>query len=81
MANGQEFARHSVSCDHNESGVIRRWEVPSWGAGKAAGMGYITRQYGDGTHSVHFNSQRYRDGVDSTRGVPSFVSVEEYTAA
>jgi len=81
MANGQEYARHSRSVDHQESGAIHRWEVPSWGAGKTGAMGYITRQYGDGTHSVHYNGRRYVDGADSSRGVPSCVSVEEYTAA
>jgi hypothetical protein len=81
MANGQEYARHSVSIDHQEQGAIRRWEVPSWGAGKAGGMGYITRQYADSNHSVHWNGRRYVDGSDSSRGVPSWVSVEEYTAA
>lgn len=81
VANGTEYARHSVSVDHQESGHIRRWEVPSWGKGRSGSMGYFARQYGDGTHSVHFNGRRYIDGSDSSRGVPSFVQVEEYVPA
>lgn len=81
MADGKEYARHTVSIDHQEQGAIRRWEVPSWGAGRSASMGYITRQYAESNHSVHFNARRYIDGSDSNRSVPSWVSVEEYTAA
>lgn len=80
-ANGQEFARHSSSGDHNESGIIRRWEVPSWGAGRTGAMGYTTRQYADSNHSVHFNGRRFIDGADSSRGINSWVSVEEWTSA
>jgi len=80
-ANGNEYARHSRSVDHQESGSIHRWEDPSWGKGRAGTMGYLVRQYGDGTHSVHYNGRRYIDGADSSRGVPNFVSVEEYLPA
>ena len=55
-----------------------RWEVASWGAGKTGNMGYISRQYGDGTHSVHFNARRWIDGSDTSPAVPSYVLVEEY---
>jgi hypothetical protein len=81
VAAGQEYARHSRSVDHQESGAINRWEVPSWGKGRSGTMGYFVRQYGDGTHSVHYNGRRYIDGSDSSRGVPSFVQVEEYVPA
>lgn len=81
VANGQEYARHSRSVDHQESGAIIRWEIPSWGAGRSSTMGYFTRQYVDATHAVHFNSRRYIDGSDSTRSIPSWVSVEEYVPA
>ena len=81
VAGGQEYARHSRSVDHQESGAIHRWEVASWGKGRSGTMGYYTRQYGDGTHSVHYNGRRYIDGSDSSRGVPSFVQVEEYLPA
>lgn len=81
IANGQEYFRHSRSADHNEAGHIHRWEIASWGKGKSSSMGYITRQYSDSTHSVHFNGRRYIDGIDSSRGVPSYVSVEEFVPA
>lgn len=81
FANGQEYARHSRSVDHQESGAIHRWEVPSWGAGKTSSLGYYTRQYSDSNHSIHFNGQRYRDGGQVDDGVPSWVSVEEYLPA
>jgi hypothetical protein len=81
MANGQEYARHNRSVDHQESGAILRWEVPSWGAGRTGTMGYFTRQYTDSNHSVHFNGRRYIDGIDSSRSVPSHVTVEEYHRA
>lgn len=77
MVNGTEYARHNRSVDHQESGTYQTWAVPSWGKGRSGTMGYIARQYGDGTHSVHFNARRYIDGSDSTRGVPNFVTVEE----
>lgn len=81
VAYGQEYARHNRSVDHQESGQTLRWEVPSWGAGRAGTMGYFTRQYADSNHSVHFNGRRYIDGSDSSRAVPSWVSVEEYLPA
>lgn len=81
MANGQEYARHCRSVDHQESGAVIRWEVASWGAGRSSSMGYFARQYVDATHAVHFNSRRYIDGSDSTRAVPTWVSVEEYLPA
>ena len=80
-AGGNEYARHSRSVDHQESGTIHRWEVASWGAGRSGSMGYLTRQYSDSNHSVHYNGQRYQNGSDSSRGVPSYVSVEEYLPA
>jgi hypothetical protein len=79
--NGREFARHNRSVDHQESGHIIKWEVPSWGKGVSGNMGYFTRQYSSGNHGVHFNARRYIDGSDSTRSVPSFISVEEYLPA
>ena len=81
VSNGQEYARHSRSVDHQESGAIHRWEVPSWGKGRSGSMGYYTRQYVDSNHSVHYNGRRYINGSDSSRGVPSFVQVEEYVPA
>lgn len=81
MVNGKEYGRHNRSIDHQESGNIMRWEVPSWGKGVAGNMGYMGRQYGSGTHGVHFNGRRYIDGSDSSRGIPSFVSIEEYLPA
>jgi hypothetical protein len=81
VAGGQEYARHSRSVDHQESGSIHRWEVASWGKGRSGTMGYYTRQYADSNHSVHYNGRRYIDGSDSSRGVPSFVQVEEYLPA
>lgn len=80
-AAGNEYARHSRSVDHQESGAIHRWEVASWGAGRSGTMGYLVRQYADSNHSVHFNGRRYIDGSDSSRGVPSFIQVEEYLPA
>jgi hypothetical protein len=44
-------------------------------------MGYFVRQYSDSNHSVHYNGRRYINGSDSSRGVPSFVQVEEYVPA
>ena len=44
-------------------------------------MGYQVRQYGDGTHSTHFNGRRWLDGNDTNRSVPSYVMVEEYVTA
>lgn len=81
VANGQEYARHSRSVDHQESGQIMRWEIPSWGAGRSSTMGYFMRVYVDATHSIYANARRYIDGTDSTRAVPSWVSVEEYLPA
>jgi hypothetical protein len=81
VAGGQEYARHNRSVDHQESGSIHRWEVASWGKGRSGTMGYYTRQYADSNHSVHYNGRRYIDGSDSSRGVPSFVQVEEYLPA
>lgn len=80
-AAGQEYGRHSRSMDHLESGNILRFEIPSWGKGRTGGMGFFARQYGDGTHSVHFNSRRYIDGIDSSRAIPVQVSAEEYLPA
>jgi hypothetical protein len=80
-AGGNEYARHSRSIDHQESGAIHRWEVASWGKGRTGAMGYMTRQYSDSNHSVHYNGRRYIDGSDSSRGVPSWCSVEEYVQA
>jgi hypothetical protein len=77
MVNGQEYARHNRSVDHQESGHVMRWEVPSWGTDRAGSIGYMTRQYGDSTHSVHFNGRRYLDGGDNSQGVPAQVTVEE----
>ena len=81
MVNGDEYARHNRSADHLESGHIIKWEVPSWGKGRSGSMGYFTRQYSSGQHGVHFNARRYIDGSDSSRGVASYVSVEEYLPA
>lgn len=81
FVNGDEYARHNRSIDHQESGHIMKWEVPSWGKGRSGTMGYFTRQYASGSHGVHFNGRRYFDGSDSSRGIPSFVSVEEYLPA
>jgi hypothetical protein len=81
MANGQEYARHSRSMDHQEEGAIHQWEVPSWGKGKSGSLGYLTRQYADSNHSVHFNGRRYTAGADSSRGEAAWVSVEEYVPA
>lgn len=80
-AGGQEYARHSKSGTHFGCASTMRWEVPSWGAGRAGAMGYIVRQYGDGTHCTHFNGRRWIDGSDSNRAVPSYVMVEEYVPA
>lgn len=77
-ANGQEYARHGRGQNHQEEGSIHRWEVPSWGKGASGTIGYLVRQYSDSNHSVHFNGRRYIDGSDSSRGVPNYVSVEEY---
>jgi len=77
MSNGTEYARHNRSVDHQESGACHRWEVPSWGKGQSGSMGYITRQYTDSNHSVWYNGRRYFNGIDSTRSVPSYVTVEE----
>lgn len=77
QVNGQEFGRHNRSVDHQESGTYQTWYVFSWGKGRAGTLGYLARQYSDGNHSVHFNGRRYIDGVDSSRGVPSLVTVEE----
>jgi hypothetical protein len=77
IANGQEYARHSRSVDHQEAGHVHKWEVPSWGKGRSGSLGYITRQYADSNHSVHYNGRRYIDGSDSSRSVPSHVIVEE----
>lgn len=76
-ADGKEYARHNRTVDHQESGAILRWEVKSWGAGRTGSMGYYTRQYADSNHSVHFNGRRYIDGSDSSRSVPSHVTIEE----
>jgi hypothetical protein len=81
QVNGTEFARHTRSVDHQESGHNHRWEVPSWGKGRSGSMGYYTRNYNSGNHGAHFNARRYIDGSDSTRSVPSFVSIEEYLPA
>jgi hypothetical protein len=80
-AGGQEYARHSKSGTHMSTAHTMRWEVPSWGAGRAGMMGYQVRQYGDGTHSTHFNGRRWLDGNDTSRSVPSYVMVEEYIPA
>jgi hypothetical protein len=79
--NGTEWARHNRSGDHQESGHILRWEVPSWGKGRSGSMGYITRQYSNGTHGVHYNARRYLDGTSTNSPVPVYVSVEEYVPA
>jgi hypothetical protein len=81
LAGGTEFARHCRSVDHQESGAIHRWEVPSPGAGRSISLGYITRQYSDSNHSVHFNGRRYLNGGQADQGVPSSVTVEEYFPA
>lgn len=78
MANGKEYARFSKSCDHIETGHVHKWEIPSWGKGRAGGLGYISRQYADGSHCIHYNARRYWNGGESIAGVPSWVSVEEY---
>ena len=80
-AGGVEYARHSKSGTHMGHGHIHRWEVPSWGAGRAGMMGYQVRQYSDSNHSTHFNGRRWIDGSDSSRSVPSYVMVEEYLPA
>jgi hypothetical protein len=80
-AGGQEYARHSKSGEHMSFAHVHRWEVPSWGAGRAGSMGYQVRQYGDGTHSTHYNGRRWLDGSDTSRSVPSYVMVEEYVPA
>jgi len=80
-AAGVEYARHSKSGTHLSCAHTMRWEVPSWGAGRAGSMGYQVRQYGDGTHCTHFNGRRWIDGSDSSRAVPSYVMVEEYLPA
>ena len=77
MVNGVEFARHNRSVDHQESGTYQTWSVPSWGKGRSGTIGYLARQYNDSTHSVHFNGRRYFNGIDSSRAVANFVSVEE----
>lgn len=78
MAGGEEFARHNRSNNHNEAGHIHKWDIPSWGRARSGSIGYIARQYGDGTHSVHYNGRRYLDGGDASQSVPSWVSIEEY---
>jgi len=80
-AGGQEYARHSKAGTHLGCAHTHRWEVPSWGAGRAGSMGYQVRQYGDGTHCTHFNGRRWLDGNDTSRSVPSYVMVEEYVPA
>lgn len=80
-AGGQEYARHSCSGEHYGHGKTERFEVASWGAGRAGSMGYFVRQYGDSTHSAHFNGRRWINGSDSSRSVPSYVMVEEYVPA
>lgn len=81
MVNGGEYARHSRSVDHQESGHIHRWEIPSWGKGRSGSLGYVSRQYNDGNHCIHYNGRRYVDGSDSSRAVPAYISVEEYLPA
>ena len=80
-AGGQEYARHSKAGTHLSCAHVNRWEVPSWGAGRAGMMGYQVRQYGDGSHCTHFNARRWLDGSDTSRSVPSYVMVEEYVTA
>lgn len=80
-AGGSEYMRHSKSGDHYANGHVHRFEVPSWGAGRAGSMGYHVRQYSDGSHCTHFNARRWIDGSDSSRAVASFVQVEEYIPA
>ena len=77
MVDGKEYARHSRSVDHQESGSIQKWEVPSWGAGRSSSIGYVARQYSDSDHSVHFNGRRYKDGTQTDSGVAAQVTVEE----
>jgi len=80
-AGGQEYARHSKAGTHLGCAHTHRWEVPSWGAGRAGSMGYQVRQYNDGNHCTHFNGRRWLDGNDTSRSVPSYVMVEEYVPA
>jgi hypothetical protein len=80
-AGGVEYVRHTQAGTHLSCAHVHRWEVPSWGAGRAGMMGYQVRQYGDGTHSTHFNGRRWLDGNDTSRTVPSYVMVEEYVTA
>lgn len=75
---GNEIGRHSIGGQHRESGKVTEWDVPSWGAGQIARIGYKYRDYSNGNHGHHMRMTNYWDGGGPDRRIPSEFCVEEY---
>lgn len=77
--NGGEYARHTESNNHQESGHAKTYEVQSWGKGIQGNMGFASRQYSDNNHCTHFHRTNYWNGGGSDTDMPAQVIVEERT--
>jgi hypothetical protein len=73
-----EYGRHTNGGHHTERASVMQWDIPTWGAGQYARVGYRVRAYASGNHSTHLFHVNYWDGGGNNWNPTGQISVEEY---
>jgi len=73
-----EYGRHTRGGHEIEDTSAMEWDIPSWGAGQIARMGYKYRAYSDGNHNAHLFHTEWWDGGGNTNSVPGQYTITEY---
>jgi hypothetical protein len=73
-----EYGRHTRGGHEIENTNAMEWDIPSWGAGQKARMGYRYRSYSDGNHNAHLFHTEWWDGGGSGQSVPGQYTIVEY---
>lgn len=79
--NETEYGRHSRAGHHVENAFAQEWDVPSWGEGQYARVGYRFRSYAEGNHNAHLYHTQYWDGGGAGYHIQGQSMIEEYTPA
>lgn len=73
-----EYGRHCRGGYHNQDTFAQEWDVPSWGEGHMARLGYKARSYANGNHSAHLYYETYWDGGGVGWHMKGQIFAEEY---
>lgn len=73
-----EYGRHTRGGHEIENTNSMEWDIPSWGAGQQARMGFRYRAYSDGNHNAHLFHTEWWDGGGNTNSVPGQYTITEY---